>query len=55
MKTITINFTHDEVFEDFVKQIVESESETKYINIVRDEYNNTIVNITGTLAELESE
>ena len=32
MKTITINFTHDEVFEDFVKRIVESELETKYIN-----------------------
>ena len=55
MKTITINFTHDEVFEDFVKQIVKSESETKHISIVRDEDNNITVNITGNLEELEND
>jgi len=52
MNTITINITHNEVFEDFVESMTESES--KYITIVRNN-DDVTVNITGTLEEMDNE
>ena len=52
MKTITINFTHDEVFKDFAKDAAEPDS--KYVTVIEND-NGIIMNITGTLKELENE
>lgn len=54
MKTVTINFTHNEVFEDFVEEFTMSSNESKYITIEVNE-NSAVMNITGTLGELENE
>jgi len=53
MKTITINITHDEVFEDMVKDF-ENDVNSKFaeVTITND---NVVMNITGTLEELDSE
>ena len=54
MKTVTINITHDEVFEDITNQFKEDISE-KGVEVITEDNGNIIINVTGTLAELESE
>ena len=52
MKTVIINITHDEVFEDIKKEFEDNNSKFSEITITED---SVVMNITGTLAELESE
>ena len=52
MKTITINVTHDEVFEDF-KQTFKNENPKHSEIIINDD--NIIVNLTGTLEEMNDD
>jgi hypothetical protein len=52
MKTITINITHDEVFEDF-KNILLSKP-PKISEIIFDN-DGAVVNVTGTLKKLEND
>jgi len=54
MKTVTIKITHNEVFEDMVNQFREDIS-GKGIEMVTENNGNIIVNVTGTLEELDSE
>ena len=54
MKTVTINITHDEVFEDLTNQFKEDIS-GKGIEMIAEDNDNIIINVTGTLAELENE
>ena len=54
MKTVTINITHDEVFEDLTNQFKE-DIPGKGIEMITEDNDNIIINVTGTLAELESE
>ena len=52
MKTITINITHDEVFEDFKNSLSNNKPKASEIIINHD---NIVMNITGTLEELEND
>ena len=52
MKTVTINITHDEVFEDFAKQF--ANENPKHAKVVITD-NEIIIDITGTLEELEND
>jgi len=52
MKTVIINITHDEVFED-LKNTFSKETTKASEVIINDD--NIIVNITGTLEELEND
>jgi len=52
MKTITINITHDEVFEDFAKTFKNENPKHSEV-IINDD--NIIVNLTGSLEELEND
>lgn len=54
MKTVTINITHDEVFEDLTNQFRE-DIPGKGIEMITEDNGNIIINVTGTLAELENE
>lgn len=53
MKTITINITHDEVFEDFKNTFSKGNSPKISEMIINDD--NIVLNITGTLEELEND
>ena len=53
MKTITINITHDEVFEDFKVHLL-SKPPKKASEVIIDN-NGITINMTGTLAELEND
>lgn len=52
MKTVIINITHDEVFEDF-KQTFKNENPKHAKVVINDD--EIIVDITGTLEELEND
>lgn len=52
MKIITINITHDEVFEDFKNTFSKENPKTSEI-IINDD--NIVMNITATLEELEND
>jgi hypothetical protein len=54
MKTVTINITHDEVFEDITSQFKEDIA-PKHIEMITENNGNIIINVTGTLEELDSE
>lgn len=52
MKTITINITHDEVFEDFKNQLI---AEKPKLSEVIVDIDGITINITSTLAELDND
>lgn len=52
MKTITINIIHDEVFEDFKNTF--SKANPKISEMIIND-NDIVINITGTLEELEND
>ena len=52
MKTVTINITHDEVFEDMMKEF--EINNTKFAEVIISD-DSVVMNITGTLAELEND
>ena len=52
MKTITINITHDEVFEDFKNQLVAEKPKLSEVIVDAD---GITINITSTLEELEND
>lgn len=54
MKTVIINITHDEVFEDMTNQFKEDIT-PKHIEMITEDNGNVIINVTGTLAELEND
>ncbi len=53
MKTITINITHDEVFEDFKNTFSNGNSPKISEMIINDD--NIVINVTGTLDELKND
>ena len=52
MKTITINVTHDEVFEDMISEFKNEDS--KFVEVIISD-DSIIMNITGTLEEIEND
>jgi len=52
MKTITINITHDEVFEEVMSYFKANDSKDIEI-IINDD--NAVMNITGTLEEMDND
>jgi len=54
MKTITINITHDEVFEDMNNQF-KKDTASKHIEMITEDNGNIIINVIGTLDELNNE
>ena len=49
-----MNITHDEVFEDLTNQFKE-DIPRKGIEMITEDNGNIIINITGTLEELEND
>lgn len=49
MKTITINITHDEVFEEFIKSL--KDDNIKNIKFIQNNESHITINISGTLDE----
>ena len=54
MKTVIINVTHDEVFEDLTNQFKEGIL-GKGVEMITEDNGNVIINVTGTLAELDND
>lgn len=52
MKTITINITHNEVFEDFKNQLLAKQPKISKVIVDND---GITINVTATLAELEND
>lgn len=54
-KVITIIFDHEEAFNDFKKMFSDDFNKSKYINLTEENSDGIVVNITGTVEELENE
>lgn len=54
MKTIIFNITHEEVFEDITNQFKEN-IPGKDIEMITEDNGDIIINVTGTLEELEND
>lgn len=54
MRKVVINIIHDEVFEDITSQFKEDIA-PKHIEMITEDNGDIIINVTGTLAELEND
>jgi hypothetical protein len=55
MKRLIINFVHEEVFNDLLKNINKSDIDPKHYHIINNDNGDTTVNVMATLEELENE
>lgn len=54
-KVITLIFDHEETFNDVKKMLSDDPNKSKYINLTEENSDGIVINITGTVQELENE